>query len=168
MEIYTFQSPYNTVMNIVYALGVILFGVVSFFLIRFFVGQVKAYHQSGEKFPRRLMAFLIAFCFVPIVGTVLFGNMFIKSVSYDINMDRGNACYLKGDIELVSYEEEYYRDSFMGYSVVITFDGKTLAPSNTFSEEMIDYFKSDEKLIVQYGEIKNDGIYIWSICTTEE
>ena len=59
-------------------------------------------------------------------------------------MDRGNACYLKGDIELVSYEEEYYRDSFMGYSVVITFDGKTLAPSNTFSEEMIDYFKSDE------------------------
>ena len=56
----------------------------------------------------------------------------------------------------------------MGYSVVITFDGKTLAPSNTFSEEMIDYFKSDEKLIVQYGEIKNDGIYIWSICTTEE
>ena len=168
MEIYTFQSPYNTVMNIVYALGVILLGVVSFFLIRFFVGQVKAYHQSGEKFPRRLMAFLIAFCFIPIVGTVLFGNMFIKSVSYDINMDRGNACYLEGDIELISYEERYYRDSFMGYNVVLTFDGKTFAPSNTFSAEEIDYFKSDEKLIVQYGEIKNDGIYIWSICTTEK
>ena len=82
----------------------------------------------------------------------------IKIVSYDINMDRGNACYLEGDIELISYEEHYYRDSFMGYNVVLTFDGKTLAPSNTFSAEMIDYFKSDGKLIVQYGEIKNDGI----------
>ena len=155
-------------MNIIYALGVILLGVVSFFLIRFFVEQVKAYHQSDEKFPHSLMAFLIALCFVPIIGTVLFGNMFIKSVFYDINMDRGNACYLEGDIELISYEEAYYRGSFMGYNVVITFDGKKLAPSNTFSPEIIDYLKSDEKLIIQYGEIKNDGIYIWSICTAEK
>ena len=168
MEVYTFQSPYNTVMNVIYALGAIFFGVVSFFLIRFFVGQVKAYHQSGETFPLRLMAFLIALCVVPIVGTVLFGNMFIKSVCYHINMDRGNAFYLEGDIELVSYEEHYYRDTFMGYNVVLAFDEKTLTPSNTFSAEMIDYFKSDEKLIVQYGEIKNDGVYIWSICTMEK
>ena len=168
MEIYTFQSPYNMVMNIIYALGVILFGVVSFFLIRFFVEQVKAYHQSTEKIPHRLMAFLIVLCFVSIIGTVLFGNMFIKSTFYDINMDRGNACYLEGDIELVSCEEEYYRDSFMGYNVVITFDGTTIAPSNTFSAEIIDYFKSDDKLIVKYGEIKNDGIYIWSICIAEK
>ena len=56
----------------------------------------------------------------------------------------------------------------MGYKVVLTFDEKTLSPSNIFSVEEIDYFKSDEKLIVQYGEIKNDGIYIWSICTAEK
>ena len=168
MEIYTFQSPYNTLMNIIYALGVILLGVVSFFLIQFFVGQVKAYHQSGEKFPRRLTAFLIAFCFVPIVGTVLFGNAFIKSVLYDMQMDRGNAYYLEGDIELISCEEHYYRGEFMGYKVVLTFDEKTLSPSNIFSAEEIDYFKSDEKLIVQYGKIKNDCIYIWSICTAEK
>ena len=167
MEIYTFQSPYNMVMNIIYALAMVLFGVASFFLIRFIVGQVKAYRKSNEKFPRRLTVFLIAFCFIPIVGTVLFGNMFIKSVSYDTKMEKGNAYYLEGDIELVSCEEEYYRGTFMGYNVVIKFNEKTLSPSNVFSSEVIDYFKSDEKLIVKYGEIKNDGIYIWNICTEQ-
>lgn len=61
MEIYTFQSLYNVVMNLIYALGAIALFVICFFLIRFFVGQVKAYHQSGEKFPRRLTVFLLRF-----------------------------------------------------------------------------------------------------------
>jgi hypothetical protein len=168
MEIYTFQSLYNVVMNLIYALGAIALFVICFFLIRFFVGQVKAYHQSGVKFPRRLTVFFAAFCVVPLVGTVLFGNMFIKSISYDIKMNNGIACYYEGDIELVSYEEHSYRGTFVGYKVVLTLDEKTLAPSNTFSEEMIDYFKSDEKLIIQYGEIENDGIYVWKICTVSE
>ena len=75
MEIYTFHSTYNMAANIIYALGAIALGVVSFILIRFFIGQVRAYHQSELKFPRGLAAVLIGSCFVPIAGTILFGNI---------------------------------------------------------------------------------------------
>ena len=51
MEIYTFQSLYNVVMNLIYALGAIAFFVICFFLIRFFVEQVKAYHNPAKSFP---------------------------------------------------------------------------------------------------------------------
>ena len=47
-------------------------------------------------------------------ATLLFGNVFIKSVCYDMNMDRGNACYLEGDTELASYEEHYYKRHICG------------------------------------------------------
>ena len=165
MQIYTFQSTENIVMNIIYASGAIVLGVIAFALVRFFIGQVGAYRQSQQKFPKRLAAFFIAISFVPIVGVILFGNMFIKSVSYDIKMDKGNACYLEGDFELVSCEEHDYRGTFLGYDVVLELDGIIIKPSNVFSKEVVDHFKSDESLILQYGEIKNDGLYIWNIST---
>ena len=56
----------------------------------------------------------------------------------------------------------------MGYKVVLQVEEQILTPSNVFSKEMVDYFESDKKLLIQYGEIKNDGTYIWSIKTTEE
>ena len=75
---------------------------------------------------------------------------------------------LRETLNLLLMKSIITRDTFVGYNVVLTFDEKTLVPSNTFSAEMIDHFKSDEKQIVQYGKIKNDGICIWSICTTEK
>ena len=165
MQIYTFQSTENIVMNIIYALGAIVLGVIVFVLAYFFIGQIKAYRQSQKKFPKRLAAFFIAFSFVPIVGAILFGNMFIKSVSYDIRMDKGNAYYLEGDFELVSCEEHDYRGTLIGYDVVLELDGTRIEPSNVFSEEVVEHFKNDESLIIQYGEIKNDGLYIWNIST---
>ena len=83
-------------------------------------------------------------------------------------MEKENASFLEGDVILVSCEENYYRGTFMGYNVVLQIEGQTLEPSNTFSKEIVEYFESDEKLLIQYGEIKNDGTYIWSIKTTEK
>ncbi len=54
MEIYTFHSSYNTVMNIIYALIAITLGVVSFILIRFLTSSFsdrrdkrKSVHEVG-------------------------------------------------------------------------------------------------------------------------
>ncbi len=168
MEIYMFQSPTNIFLNILYAFGAIAFAVVAFFIIRFFIGQVKAYRQSQEKFPFRLRLFLALILIVPLVGSTLFGISFVKSLSYDYNMEKGNASFLEGDVILVFCEENYYRGTFMGYNVVLQIEGQSLEPSNTFSKEIVEYFESDEKLLIQYGEIKNDGTYIWSIKTTEK
>lgn len=163
MQIYTFQSSYNVTMNVIYALGAILFAAIAFALVRSFACQIKAYRKSNMKFPRILLAIFVVISFVPIIGSPLFGNMFIKSSSYDYQMEKGNASCLEGNIELISCEEEYYRDSFEGYTVVLSVDGVTIAPSNTFPFEVIKHFESDEKLIIKYGEIPNDGVYVWSI-----
>ncbi len=107
------------------------------------------------------------FLIVPIVLAIVFGNNFVQYTSYDYNMNKGNAYYLEGDVVLVSCEENYYRGALSGYDVVLAVDGKTIAPGNTFSKDMIRYFESEQKLIIQYGEIKNDGIYIYSIKIAE-
>ena len=82
-------------------------------------------------------------------------------------MSRGNASVLKGDVILVSCEEEYYRGEPSGYTVVIEVDGQRISPSNTFSKEVVDAFESDQTLVIQYGEIPNDGTYIWSIQASQ-
>ena len=107
------------------------------------------------------------FLIIPAIFAVVFGNTLVKYASYDHNMKTGNANYLEGDVVLVSYEEEYYRGHLSGYTVVLEVDGKTITPSNTFSEDLVSHFKSEQKLIIQYGEIKNDGIYIYSIKIIE-
>ena len=81
-------------------------------------------------------------------------------------MEKGNASVLEGDVTIVSVEEEYHRGSFSGYNVVIEIEGQIISPANTFSEEVVDAFESNQILIIQYGEIKNDGTYIWSIKTS--
>ena len=168
MQIYTFQSSYNMTMNVIYALGAILFAAIAFALIRYFACQIKAYSKSNMKFPRILLAIFVVISFVPIVGSLLFGNVFIKSASYDYQMEKGNAYCLEGNIELISCEEEYYRDSFEGYTVVLSVEGVTIAPSNTFPSEVIKHFESDEKLIIKYGEIPNNDVYVWSIYIADD
>lgn len=56
----------------------------------------------------------------------------------------------------------------MGYKVELQIDDQIISPSNTFLEEVIMHFESNEELTIQYGIIKNDGLYIWSIETIRE
>ena len=168
MEIYTFDSPFNTVMNVIYAIGAIALAVLSFFIIKFWIAQVIAYRKDKTKFPKTLMVFFAVLILVPLIGSIGLGNLFIKSVIYDTNMKNGDAEYFIGDPVVVSYEEHYYRDSFMGYKVELWMDGQTISPSNSFSQEILTRLQSDEELVIQYGEIKNDGLYVWRIKTVQE
>ena len=82
-------------------------------------------------------------------------------------MKNGKALILSGDVEVITFEESYYRGDFIGYSVELLVDGEIIAPSNTFSEDVVAYFNSDKKLIIQYGIIEGDGLYVWCIETAE-
>ena len=91
--------------------------------------------------------------------------MFIQTVSFNSDMKNGDALYLVGEVELLSSESVDYRGDFVGYAVELSVDGKIIAPCNTFSEEVLEYFSNNEYLIIQYGIIEGDGIYVWSIKT---
>ena len=165
MEIYNFE--FGIFLNLILAFATIGMAVIAFFVICFFVAQMKAERKSKSKFSADLVVRFTIFLIIPAIFAVVFGNTLVKYASYDHNMKTGNANYLEGDVVLVSYEEEYYRGHLSGYTVVLEVDGKTITPSNTFSEDLVRHFKSEQKLIIQYGEIKNDGIYIYSIKIIE-
>ncbi len=83
-------------------------------------------------------------------------------------MKNGDAEYFVGDPVVISYEEHDYRDSFMGYKVELQIGGQTISPSNVFPEEVLLHLQTDEELVIQYGNIKHDGHYVWSIKTVQE
>lgn len=161
MEIYTFSS--GIFLNTIYALMAVGMAAVTAFVIRSAIRQAKSEEKLQVK---RILAFT-PFILIPLVFSVIFGTLFAKYTAFDYNMSRGNASFLEGDVILVSCEEELYRGEPSGYTVVIEVDGQRISPSNTFSKEVVDAFESDQTLVIQYGEIQNDGTYIWSIRVSE-
>ena len=161
MEIYTFK--FVIFLNTIYALMAVGMATVTAFVIRFAIRQAK----SGAKIQVKPLLAFTPFILIPLVFSVIFGTLFAKYTAFGYNMSRGNASVLKGDVILVSCEEEYYRGEPSGYTVVIEVDGQRISPSNTFSKKIVDAFESDQTLVIQYGEIQNDGTYIWSIQASE-
>ncbi len=161
MEVYTFS--FSLFINLLYALMAIGMATVTAFVIRSVIRQAKSEEKLQVK---RILAFA-PFILIPLVFSVIFGTLFAKYTAFDYNMSRGNASVLKGDVILVSCEEELYRGEPSGYTVVIEVDGQRISPSNTFSREVVDAFESNQTLVIQYGEIQNDGTYIWSIRVSE-
>ena len=161
MEIYTFK--FGIFLNTIYALMAVGMAIVTAFVIRSAIRQAK----NGPKIQvKRFLAFT-PFILIPLVFSVIFGTLFAKYAAFDYNMNRGNASFLEGDVILVSCEEEYYRGEPSGYTVVIEVDGQRISPSNSLPKEVVDAFESDQTLVIQYGEIQNDGTYIWSIRVSE-
>ena len=164
MEIYKLE--FGSFMNIIFALAAIGMLVATALVVKLIARQMKNELKNGLKyFFKRILVF-IPFVIIPLVFSIVFATQFIKYTSWDYHMEKGNASVLEGDVTVVSVEEEYYRGSFSGYTVVIEIEGQIISPANTFSEEVVDAFESNQILIIQYGEIKNDGTYIWSIKTS--
>lgn len=97
-----------------------------------------------------------------LVGCIGLGNLIRGYAGFEINMMSGNAQTWSGDPELVSYEESWYRDSFLGYEVTLSLDGLEFKPADDFTMEMIELFESDTELTICYG-YTNDELFVWTI-----
>ena len=169
MEIYSFDSGINNIMKLIYLIGAIVFAVALFYIIELMISQIKAYKKSKEKFPKRLAAFFIVIIIIPLVGFLGLGNLFLKNAVYDINMRSGNAYYITGNVEILSCQEERYRDeNVTWYIVKLQINDEIITPCNAFPKEVIEHFESDEILTVQYGNVYGDGFYIWKINSVTE
>jgi hypothetical protein len=165
MEIYNFT--FGVFMQAILAFMSIAMIIVTVFVIIFVIRQVIKDLKCGLKISTPRIIFFICFIVIPLIFSLIFGSCFIKYFSFDYNMNCGNSSFLSGDVTIVSCDKEYYRGSFSGYTVVIEVDGEKIYPSNTFSEDIVNVFKSDKLLLIQYGNIKNDGTYIHSIKILE-
>lgn len=163
MEIYSYGN--DTLLAIIYATMAIIFVTAPFLVLKYLIELIASYKISSIPFPIQLTILFIFFIVIPLTGFLGFGNLFIQTVSHNYNMKTGDALYLVGDVEVLSCESVDYRGDFVGYTVELSVDGEIIAPSNTFSEDVVAYFNSNEELIIQYGIIEGDGIYVWSIIT---
>jgi hypothetical protein len=165
MEIYKFE--FGSFLNIIFALAAIGMLVITAFVIKYVVRQIKNELKNGLKNSLKRSLIFAPFVIIPFAFSIVFGSFFLKYTSWDYHMEKGNPSVLEGDVTVVSVEEEYYRGSFSGYNVVLEIEGQIISPANTFSEDVVDAFESNKILIIQYGEIKNDGTYIWSIKVSD-
>lgn len=69
---------------------------------------------------------------------------------------------IEGQVTLLNAEKEYHRDSFLGYSVILSVDGEEFVPDTIFPEDITEIFKSDRKLQIYYIE-SNGEIIVYEI-----
>ena len=168
MELYIYDSFIKRLAETLYAIGAIALGSLAVGLIIYLMIQlIKSRKQEG-KFPLIVVGLFLLIIAVPTVASIGLGNMFIKSATYNRDMKNGDAQFLVGDVEVVSCVEEEYRLEPTGnYIVEVKVGETTIKPSNSFPKKVIEYFEGDQELVVQYGIIEGDGLYVWSIKLLE-
>ena len=168
MEIYIYDSFIKRLAETIYAVGAVALGGLAIGLIVYLIVKLIKSRKEEGNFPIFVIALFILIIAVPSIASIGLGNMFIESATYNRDMKNGDAQFLIGDVKIISCVEEEYRGESTGnYVVEIKVEETTIKPSNGFTKEVIEYFEGDQELIIQYGIIEGDGLYVWSIKLSE-
>ena len=80
-----------------------------------------------------------------------------------VNFYRAERHVLRGEVELVSYAEDWGR-SFNGYTVVVTVDGEPISPIDALPREVLDRLTEGGQMEITYVMHESDERpYIWEI-----
>ena len=79
-----------------------------------------------------------------------------------VELHRAERHTLRGQVELVSYAEDWGR-SFNGYTVVLSVDGTEFTCVDAFPKEILDRLSEGGPMEITYVELGNDGTYVWEI-----
>ena len=164
MELYVYDSFIKRLAESIYAIGAVVLGALALGLIIYLIVELIKSRKEEGKFPILVIVLFLLIVAIPTVASIGLGNMFIESATYNRDMKNGDAQFLIGDVEVIScIEEEYRLEPTGNYIVEIKVGETTIKPSNGFPKEVIEYFEGDQELIIQYGIIEGDGLYVWSI-----
>lgn len=168
MELYIYDSFIKRLAETTYAIGAIVLGSLAVGLIIYLCIQLIKSKKEKGRFPMIVIGLYFLIVAIPTVASIGLGNMFIKSAMYNRDMKNGDAQFLVGDVEVISCVEEEYRLEPTGnYIVEIKVGEEIIKPSNGFPKTVIEYFDGDKELIIQYGIIEGDGLYVWNIKLSE-
>lgn len=166
--IYSHQAEGFQFVNIVYGLFLLvliaLFVCVGVYLIRTIKGSIR----EKTKLPLLCYVIFIGAILILAAGIAAVGNSLYRSIAYENDMQGGDGEVLQGDVELISCEEAWSRDTFVGYTVKIKVGETILEPADSFPLEVVERFRSDDQLKITYGIIEGDGTYIWKIEVADE
>lgn len=166
--IYSHQAEGFQFVNILYGLFLLvllaLLVGVSIYPVRMIKGSIR----EKTKLPALFYVIFIGAFLILAAGIAAVGNSLYRSIAYENDMQEGDREVLQGNVELISCEEAWSRDTFVGYTVKIKVGDTLLEPADTFPIEVVERFRSDDELKITYGVIEGDGTYIWKIEVVSE
>lgn len=141
----------------------LLLGLYLVFLV--FRKGLETTHGARLTFRQLPVQMKILVC-VPLLVLAVVAGLLIRldavylSYEYRMSNDRGER--VEGAVELIASEEDWYRDSFLGYTIEFQVGEVTLAPSNSFPKEILDAFEEGGTYRIVYGYM-GDELCVWSV-----
>ena len=100
---------------------------------------------------------------IPIVILLIPQVFALRIPIFFVNFFRAEHHVLRGEVELVSYAEDWAR-GFNGYTVILTVDGETFSPTDAVPQEVLERLTEGGQMEITYVMPKGDeGTYIWEI-----
>lgn len=165
--IYTYDTTTHQIMIVfLVCLILLLIGIGAHMVIRSTFVGMKTEDGTFLKYKDWELASKILFRYAPLliltIGVLGLTRLAVVYYNYGHQMEQGKYEIVTGDVEIISCEEDWYRDSFMGYEVIFEVDGERFTPCNSFDEDVVSALRSDSNLRIYYGYMK-DGMFIWQI-----
>lgn len=104
---------------------------------------------------------VVPFCITVIIAGVSL-TKFVNCINFIYAIESNKLEMAEGKSKICTYTEEWYRDTYLGYSVCLDVGNINLKPVNTFSDEVITVLEKGDNIVVYYGFIGED-ILVWSI-----
>lgn len=144
------------VVLVVMGIGMILYGVKKGF---------ETTYGTRLTF-KALPAFMKIIVSIPLIIVTVFTvglfRLVIQYMAYETKMNSGDGIVVEGSVDLISYEESWYRDSFLGYELSFEIDGTKYVPSNSFPLEVVEKLKQGAECRITYGYMGSE-LTVWSI-----
>lgn len=99
---------------------------------------------------------------IVIVFTVSLSSQEIQYINYEFKMINGDGIIVEGNVNLISYDESWYRDAFLGYNLSFEVNKIEYTPANSFPLEVVEKFRQGEKCRITYGYMGSE-LTVWSI-----
>lgn len=164
--IYQYDTFYLTLLLVIFTIEIIAVIVLGLFLIWYAFKKGFELNNGGRVTFRELPVLFKMILCVPLIIIIVFSvglsRQEISVISYILEMTAEEAPTIEGEVILVSCEESWYRNDFMGYNVVISVDGNEYHYANSFPADVVEVFRQGEKCRIVHGYNGSD-LTAWSV-----
>ena len=146
-----------------YSYVVLLFALVSLIPLVMLISYLRQTFLPSMRDPENKHWLARILLSIPIVILLIPQVFALRIPLFYINFFRAEHHVLRGEVKLISYAEDWGRH-FNGYTVVLTVDGETFSPSDTFPQKVLDRLAEGGQMEITYVMPKGaDGTYVWEI-----
>ena len=165
------MDPYDTIyQNSDFLLGTTMYGIIVTISICALVGIFVVIFLKMKKEHLKFSGFLFGDLAVPItisiffiIALIGFGYQLFDAVRFQNKMEKGTCeTLVVTDTESISFEENWYRDSFLGYHLIVKEGTSEIRFESTLSPDITQPISTAKEVVVYYGYF-DGGNTIWKI-----